>query len=440
MNVRDLIIETLLKEATEDEKLAADLLGGVFDEIASDIKANKNALVPQQQNEAVGLAILGGVVAAPAIMKIIGKGVKLGQNALRKRKGEEPLDSNAIIEMAEKLHHIYISGIEKALFFIKDKDKKHRLAVIIFHAVVAGLLIASGKGFFKALAKHQSIAAFIEAMLTAIKTGELGVFASETFGALASALGTATELSDAIELTDADLLETSTMGAGAVEGTACGLGKKADIYDTWNQNSLEETNMNKIKITKGRLRKIIAEEVSRHNQTKLNEMGVEEEEAEAAETAAETDAAEYMGQTDEAQLREVSPVSKPRDMNHLRKQIKETLEEMLSDDPIEEAYQGTKSKPTKQAWGKPTKSEKKVEKEKDRKAGKKQAKINEADVNWTKNDLLKHLSNNNSVSAADLKYAFKGSSQANSAALAKLADEGVLEKTGKRYKLASKDK
>ena len=39
-----------------------------------------------------------------------------------------------------------------------------------------------------------------------------------------------------------------TMAAGAVEGTACGLGKKAEMYDTWNQNSLEETNMNKIKI------------------------------------------------------------------------------------------------------------------------------------------------------------------------------------------------
>ena len=258
MRARQLIIETLLKEATEDEKLAADLLDGVFDEIASDIKANKDALVPQQQNEAVGLAILGGVVAGPAIMKIIGNGVKLGQNALRKRKGEEPVDSNAIIEMAEKLHNMLIGAIEKALFFIKDKDKKRRLAVIIFHAVVAGLLVASGKGFFKALAKHQDVSAFIEAMLTAIKTGELGVFASETFSALAAALGTATELSDAVELADMEgIIEMSSMAGGSVQGYSLPLGAKP-------KKDLEENQMNKLKLSKGRLREIIAEEVARH--------------------------------------------------------------------------------------------------------------------------------------------------------------------------------
>jgi len=258
MRPRQLIIETLLKEATDEEKLAADLLDGVFDEIASDIKADKDALTAPQQNEGVVLASVGGVVAGPALMKIIGKGVKLGQNALRKRKGEEPVDSNAIIEMAEKLHNMLIGAIEKALFFIKDKDKKHRLAVIIFHAVVAGLLVASGKGFFKALAKHQDSAAFIEAMLTAIKTGELGVFASETFGALAAALGTTTELSDAIDLTDMEGIdEMSASGAGSVAGYSLPLGAKP-------KKDLEENQMNKLKITKGRLRKIIAEEVSRH--------------------------------------------------------------------------------------------------------------------------------------------------------------------------------
>jgi hypothetical protein len=273
MRARQLIIETLLKEATEEEKLAADLLDGVFDEIESDIKANKDALIPQQQNEALGLALLGGVVAAPAIMKIIGKGVKLGQNAIRKRKGEEPLDSNAIIKMADKLHKMLVGGVEKALFFVKDKKKRHRLAVIIFHAIIAGLLVASGKGLFKALAKHQTIAAFLEGMLTAIKTGELGAFALESFSELATALGTGAELADAADLADmasaaaeatSDITETCTMASGAVAGASGGLGQKTDIYDVWHQKTLEENQMNKLKITKGRLRKIIAEEVSRH--------------------------------------------------------------------------------------------------------------------------------------------------------------------------------
>ena len=56
--------------------------------------------------------------------------------------------------------------------------------------------------------------------------------------------------------------------------------------------------MNKLKITKGRLRKIIAEEVARHNGPRLNEMGAKEEEAEASEEASETDAAQYMTQAE----------------------------------------------------------------------------------------------------------------------------------------------
>ena len=306
MRVRQLIIETLLKEVTEEEKLAADLLDGVFDEIESDIKANKDALIPQQQNEALGLALLGGVVAAPAIMKIIGKGVKLGQNAIRKRKGEEPLDSNAIIKMADKLHKMLVGGVEKALFFVKDKKKRHRLAVIIFHAIIAGLLVASGKGLFKALAKHQTIAAFLEGMLTAIKTGELGAFALESFSELATALGTGAELADAADLADmasaageatSDITETCTMTSGAVQGAAGSFGKEADIYDVWKQKRLEENNMNKFKITKGRLRQIIFEEVQRAK--RLDEAWSKDAERdEAAQTASETDAAQYMTQAE----------------------------------------------------------------------------------------------------------------------------------------------
>ena len=277
MRARKIIIETLLKEATDEEKLVAQALNTAFSQVAKDIKANKAKLAPETQNEAVGVALVGGLLAAPAIMGIVGKGVKIVQNILAKGKGDEPIETNTIIEMGKKLHHIYLGTLEKALFFVKDEDKKKRLASIIFHAVIAGLLVASGKGFFKALQKHQSLTAFIEAMLSAIKAGELGVFATETFGALATALGTSAELADAAELLDAadELSEMSAMSLGAVEG---GAGKTKD--------NLEENKMNKLKITKGRLRQILAEEVARHK--RLNEeMGAKEEEAEAASFASQ---------------------------------------------------------------------------------------------------------------------------------------------------------
>ena len=175
--------------------------------------------------------------------------------------------------------------------------------------------------------------------------------------------------------------------------------------------------MNKIKITKGRLRKIIAEEVARHSATKLNENnalmrninrwseeGKDIPPERTAAKMADADIEDWEAHFNAIQDRrfadtspEASPtgdartrmsVSAAEDEWHsdeyetladrkyadsLREQVKETLEEMLSDEPLEERYQGAKSKPTKQAWGKPTPSEKKVEKEKDRKAGKKQA-------------------------------------------------------------------
>jgi hypothetical protein len=198
-------------------------------------------------------------------MGIVGKGVKIVQNILAKGKGDEPIETNTIIEMGKKLHHIYLDTVEKALFFVKDEKKRKRLASIIFHAVIAGLLVASGKGFFKALAKHQSLAAFIEAMLSAIKAGELGAFAVESFGALATALGTSAELADAAELLDAaDKL--SEMSGGSVQGYSLPLGAKPEDYKMEN----------KLRITKGRLRQILAEEVARHQKQKLNEMTMAE--------------------------------------------------------------------------------------------------------------------------------------------------------------------
>ena len=94
-----------------------------------------------------------------------------------------------------------------------------------------------------------------------------------------------------------EIVETSTMAGGNAEGFAGGLGKETDIYDVWNQKSLEENNMSKFKITKGRLRRIIFEEVQRAK--RLDEAwNPNAERDEAAQTASETDAAQYMTQAE----------------------------------------------------------------------------------------------------------------------------------------------
>jgi hypothetical protein len=265
MRARKLIIETLLKEATEEEKLVAAALDDAFDELEADLKANKDKLAPEMQNEAVGFAIAGSIVSLPALLKLIGKAVAKVQSKL---KGEN-VDTNTIIKVADKLHHLLIGGVEKVLqvvFRIKDKKTAHRLAVIIFHAIVAGLLIASGSAFFKALQKHNTIMSVLEGLLSAIKSGELGVFLIETFGEIAQALGLGAELADAADLADAiegieELSEISTMAGGSVQGYSLPLGAKPEDYKMEN----------KLRITKGRLRQILAEEVARHQKQKLNE-------------------------------------------------------------------------------------------------------------------------------------------------------------------------
>ena len=270
MRARKLIIETLLKEATEEEKLVAAALDDAFDELEADLKANKDKLAPEMQNEAVGFAIAGSIVSLPALLKLIGKAVAKVQSKL---KGEN-VDTNTIIKVADKLHHLLIGGVEKVLqvvFRIKDKKQAHRLAVIIFHAIVAGLLIASGKAFFKALQKHNTIMSVLEGLLSAIKSGELGVFLIETFGEIAQALGLGAELADAADLADAieaaeELSEISTMAGGSVQGYSLPLGAKPEDYKMEN----------KLRITKGRLRQILAEEVARHQKQKLNEMTMAE--------------------------------------------------------------------------------------------------------------------------------------------------------------------
>ena len=106
MGARQIIIEKHLKEATEEEKLVAQAMNTAFSQVAKDIKANKAKLAPETQNEAVGVALVGGLLAAPAIMGIVGKGVKIVQNILAKRKGDETIDTNTIIAIGKKLTQI----------------------------------------------------------------------------------------------------------------------------------------------------------------------------------------------------------------------------------------------------------------------------------------------------------------------------------------------
>lgn len=268
---RKVLVEGLLTEATEEEQFVANLIDDTVDELEAALKTNKDQLAPQQ-NEAVGFAIAGSLISFPALLKLVGKAVL----KLQKKFSGKDIDENTIIKIADKIHHIYIGALEKVLMYvfrIKDKKQAHRLAVIIFHAIVAGLLVASGKATFAALKDANWTVSFFEGLLSSIKSGELGAFIVAELGQLARALGLGAELADAADLADAlevisdaeeateEITEMSTMAGGSVQGYSLPLGAKPEDYKMEN----------KLRITKGRLRQILAEEVARHQKQKLNE-------------------------------------------------------------------------------------------------------------------------------------------------------------------------
>jgi len=287
-NVRKKIIEQLMVKGTEEEQLVASIMDDTFDELEATLKANRDKLAPQQ-NEAVGFAIAGSFISFPALLKLVGKLVLKLQKVL----GNKDIEENTIIKVADSIHHIYIAALEKVLMYVfrvKDKKVAHRLAVILFHVIVAGMLFASGSATLASLKKSDWGITFFEGMLSSIKTGELGAFIVTELGQVAQALGMTAELADAADLEDAiealtdteeteELAEISTMAGGSVQGYSLPLGKKPEDIK-------ENKDMSKMIITKGRLRQILAEEVARHKRLQ-EEMGAAEEEAEAAELRAE---------------------------------------------------------------------------------------------------------------------------------------------------------
>lgn len=275
-------------KGTEEEQLVASIMDDTFDELEATLKANRDKLAPQQ-NEAVGFAIAGSFISFPALLKLVGKLVLKLQKVL----GNKDIEENTIIKVADSIHHIYIAALEKVLMYVfrvKDKKVAHRLAVILFHVIVAGMLFASGSATLASLKKSDWGITFFEGMLSSIKTGELGAFIVTELGQVAQALGMTAELADAADLEDAiealtdteeteELAEISTMAGGSVQGYSLPLGKKPEDIK-------ENKDMSKMIITRGRLRQILAEEVARHKRLQ-EEMGAAEEEAEAAELRAE---------------------------------------------------------------------------------------------------------------------------------------------------------
>jgi len=159
-----------LKE--EEVNVDADIEKGLkmaFAGIERDIENNKEKLT-----ESAGLAIAGTALAIPELMKIIASVAK----ATSKFFGGSGKTADKVAAVADKLHHFLVGLIEKALKVLgmKDTDVIHKTANIIFHVIVASLMIASGYAAVKAFKASNISAATLEGSLAAVKNGEVQRF------------------------------------------------------------------------------------------------------------------------------------------------------------------------------------------------------------------------------------------------------------------------
>lgn len=186
--VRRVILESEIGDTLDKE------LGNLMNQFSKELPKAKKQEQPQQkqqpgqqiQNEA-GILLAASIgLAVPAVIKMISTfGKKSAETINKVLGGKSNLAKgsaewfNELGETADHLHHLYLKPIEavvRNVFQVKDEQKAHKIANVIFHAIVASMLYFSGVGAIKAMQSKEISMATLESALSAIKAGELTKF------------------------------------------------------------------------------------------------------------------------------------------------------------------------------------------------------------------------------------------------------------------------
>lgn len=120
---------------------------------------------------------ISAIFALPAVIEGLGSVMKLIAKATKFTSAEKVADK--VIKVGHKVHNWFIKPIKyvlkKQMPEASEEDIK-AIAETVHKAIIFILLIVSGVGAAKAIAKSQVGAATAEAILTAIKGSELGSF------------------------------------------------------------------------------------------------------------------------------------------------------------------------------------------------------------------------------------------------------------------------
>lgn len=160
--------------------LFGDGLDASAEEVSQEIEAE------QQLDEEGILFTLGVTLAAPAIVKLFTGIAKVFGNAVKGWTGKDlgiEKVAQKINSYADKSHHLFQKPIEffvRKVLRIKDETKVKQATELLFHLLVAFLMIYSGVGAASAATSGDTAFAGFESLLTAVKAGEVKAYLAAT--------------------------------------------------------------------------------------------------------------------------------------------------------------------------------------------------------------------------------------------------------------------
>lgn len=155
------------------------LFGGDMDDATDTV--SQEIETEQSLDEGV-LFGLGVTLASPAIVKIFTGIAKILGNAITGWTGKD-LGIEKVAEKinfyADKFHHLFHKPIKffvHKVLRIKDEKKAHQATELLFHLLVAFLMVYSGVGAASAASSGKAGLAGFESALAAIKAGEVRAY------------------------------------------------------------------------------------------------------------------------------------------------------------------------------------------------------------------------------------------------------------------------
>lgn len=165
--------------------LFGDGLAASGEEVSQEIEAE------EQLDEGV-LFGLGITLAAPAIVKLFTGIAKVFGNTVKGWTGKD-LGIEKVAEKinyyADKFHHLFEKPIKffvRKVLRIKDETKAKQATDLLFHLLIAFLMIYSGVGAAQAATSGQTGLAGFESLLAAVKAGEVRAYLANSLKTIAS--------------------------------------------------------------------------------------------------------------------------------------------------------------------------------------------------------------------------------------------------------------